>query len=146
MAATLVGTVVVGAFDAVLMLALPSLLVWAALGVLTADEPGKWDIPLPIPLRGLGMLLLIGVAGAFTVKSGAQMIAMAVYDGADNVRELKQAARLDPGSYRIQLRLARSAGDCTTRKAAADAAHELYPEASGPKGLRGACGRRRRRG
>lgn len=146
LAATLVGTVVVGAFDAVLMLALPSLLVWAALGVLTADEPGQWDVRLPLPVRGLGMLLLIGVAGAFTVKSGAQLLAMAVYDGASTVGRLKRAARLDPGSYRIQLKLARSAGDCTTRKAAADAAHALYPEASAPKGLRGACGRRRRRG
>ncbi|HET7231026.1 MAG TPA: O-antigen ligase family protein [Longimicrobium sp.] len=149
LAATLAGTVVVGAFDAVLMLALPSLLVWAALGVLSADEPGTWDKAFPVPLRALGMLLLIGVAGAFTVKSVAQVMAMYVYDGADTVADLQQAARLDPGSYRIQLKLARSARKCTIRKAAADAAHELYPEAGAPKALRSRCGgstRRRRRG
>ncbi len=148
LAATLAGTLVVGAFDAVLMLALPSLLVWAALGVLSADEPGRWDVRLPAPVRGLGMLLLAAVTGAFTVKSGAQLIAMGVYDGAHTVGVLQQAARLDPGSYRIQLKLARSARKCATRKAAADAAHELFPEASAPKGLRRSCGsgRRRRRG
>jgi len=149
LAATLAGTAVVGAFDAVLMLALPSLLVWAALGVLSADEPGRWDVPLGVPVRGLGMLVLAAVTAAFAVKSGAQFLAMAVYDGADSVADLQQAARLDPGSYRIQLKLARSAGKCATRKAAADAAHALFPEASAPKGLRRACGsggRRRRRG
>ncbi|HYH79146.1 MAG TPA: O-antigen ligase family protein [Longimicrobium sp.] len=145
LAATLAGTLVVGAFDAVLMLALPSLLVWASLGVLSADEPGTWDVPLPLPIRGLGMLLLIAVTGAFAVKSGAQLMAMAVFDGAGTVTGLRQAARLDPGSYRIQLRLARAAGTCTVRKAAADAAHALFPEAAAPKGLRRACGGRRTR-
>ncbi|HET7463483.1 MAG TPA: O-antigen ligase family protein [Longimicrobium sp.] len=149
LAATLAGTVVVGMFDAVLMLALPALLVWAALGVLSADEPGTWDRSLPVPVRALGMLLLAGVAGAFALKSGAQLLAMYVYDGADTVADLQQAARLDPGSYRIQLKLARTARKCTIRKAAADAAHELFPEASAPKGLQSRCGggrHRRRRG
>jgi O-antigen ligase len=148
LAATLAGTVVVGTFDAVLMLALPSLLVWAALGVLSADEPGTWDVALPVPVRGLGMLLLAGVTGAFAVKSAAQLMAMYVYDDANTVSDLQQAARLDPGSYRIQLKLARTSRKCAIRKPAADAAHALYPEASAPRGLRGACGstRRRRRG
>jgi O-antigen ligase len=144
LAASLAGVLVVGAFDAVLMLALPSLLVWTALGVLSAGEPGRWEISLAAPVRALGMVLLVGVLGAFTVKSAAQLAAMAVYDGADTVAGLRQAARLDPGSYRIQLKLARTSTRCETRKAAADAAHALFPEASAPKGLRRSCGRRRR--
>lgn len=150
LAATLVGTVVVGTFDAVLMLALPSMLVWAALGVLSAGEPGRWEVPLAGPLRALGIAGLVALAGAFTVKSATQMMAMFVYDGAETVAGLQQAARLDPGSYRIQLKLARTSRKCTIRKPAADAAHALYPEAAAPKGLRRACGssehRRRRRG
>ncbi|HEX8246298.1 MAG TPA: O-antigen ligase family protein [Longimicrobium sp.] len=145
LAAMVAGAVVVGAFDAVLLLALPSLLVWAALGALSATEPGKWDVRFPAPLRGLAILLAIAALGAFTVKSAAQLMAMGVYDGAGRVSELQQAARLDPGSYRIQLRLARSAGGCETRRAAAEAAHSLFPEAGAPKGLRRSCGGRRHR-
>jgi hypothetical protein len=106
-------------------------------------------VPLAVPLRALGMLVTAAAIGAFAVKSTTQLMAMYFYDTADTVADLQQAARLDPGSYRIQLKLARSAGKCAVRKAAADAAHELYPEASAPKGLRRACGssrRRRRRG
>jgi hypothetical protein len=144
LAAMVAGAVVVGAFDAVLLLALPALLVWAALGALAATEPGRWDVRLAVPARGLGMLLAVAVFGLFTVKSAAQLMAMAVYDGADRVGDLRQAATLDPGSYRIQLRLARSGAGCETRRAAAEAAHSLFPEASAPKGLRTSCGSGRR--
>jgi O-antigen ligase len=149
LAAMVAGAIVVGLFDAVLLLALPSLLVWAALGALSATEPGKWDVRLPVPVRGLGMLLAVAAFGAFTVKSAAQLMAMGIYDGANTVGDLKQAASLDPGSYRIQLKLARSAGTCETRRAAAEAAHSLFPQAAAPKGLRTSCGggrRHRRRG
>jgi hypothetical protein len=145
LAAMVAGALVVGLFDAVLLLGLPSLLVWAALGVLSATEPARWDVPLRVPVRALGMLVLVIVFGAFSLKSGAQLVAMGIYDGARKTSELQQAAALDPGSYRIQLRLARSAGTCATRKAAADAAHSLFPEADAPKGLRGSCGGHHRR-
>ncbi|HEX6749102.1 MAG TPA: O-antigen ligase family protein [Longimicrobium sp.] len=146
LAAMVAGAVVVGAFDAVLLLALPSLLIWAALGALSATEPGKWDVRVPLPVRALGMLLALAVFGAFTVKSAAQLLAMGVYDGASRVADLRQAARLDPGSYRIQMKLARSGASCDVRRAAAETAHSLFPNASAPKGLRTTCGRRRRRG
>jgi len=145
LAAMVAGAVVVGAFDAVLLLALPSLLVWTALGALSATEPGRWDVRLPAPVRGLGMLLAVAVFGIFTVKSAAQLMAMGVYDGADTVGDLRQAASLDPGSYRIQLKLARSSAPCDVRRAAAETAHSLFPQASAPKGLRTTCGSRRRR-
>lgn len=144
LAAMVAGAVVVGAFDAVLLLGLPSLLVWASLGTLSATEPGRWDVRLAAPVRGLGVLLAAAVLGLFTVKSAAQLMAMAVYDGADTVGDLRQAAALDPGSYRIQLKLARSSGSCATRRDAAEAAHALYPHASAPKGLRTSCGGGRR--
>lgn len=145
LAATLVGTVVVGAFDAVLMLGLPSLLLWTALGALSADEPGRWDVPLAAPLRALGMLLVLAVCGAFAVKSGAQVAAMSIFETAHGTGDLRQAASLDPGSYRIQLRLARSGAPCAVRKAAAESARSLFPTAAAPKGLARSCGTTRRR-
>ena len=145
LAAMVAAALVVGLFDAVLLLALPSLLVWAALGVLSADEPGRWDVRFPVGLRVLKVAGAIAVFGLFTVKSAAQTAAMAIYDDARGVGDLKQAAALDPGSYRIQLRLARSARDCATRRDAAEAAHKLFPAASGAKAVRTTCGEGRRR-
>lgn len=143
LAAMVAGALVVGVFDAVLLLALPSLLVWTSLGVLSADEPGRWEVPLPVPLRGAAMLVLVAVFGAATVKSGAQVVAMGIYDGASRVSDLQQAAALDPGSYRVQLKLARTAGKCEVRRPAATAAHDLFPEADAPKSLMSRCGSRR---
>jgi hypothetical protein len=67
-----------------------------------------------------------------------------VYASADRASELQRAAFLDPGSYRIQLKLARSSAPCPVRRAAAERAHQLFPEAAAAKSLRGTCGGRRR--
>lgn len=66
--ATVAATVIAGAFDAVLLLGLPALIVWAALGALWSDEPGHRPHR---PWRGwaaatLLVLLALGAgAGAF---------------------------------------------------------------------------------
>jgi O-antigen ligase len=145
LAAMVAGALVVGLFDAVLLLALPSLLIWTALGVLSASEPGRWERTVSGPLRGLAMLAALLVLGLFTVKSAAQVVAMGIYDQGSSVASLRRAASLDPGSYRIQLRLARSGAPCEVRRAAAQAAHDLVPEARAPQGLMRRCGGRRSR-
>jgi len=139
--AMLIGTAVVGAFDAVLMLALPSLLMWAALGVLSSGERGRWDVPMGAGKRGLGMLALLVVAGAFAAKSAGQLAAMAVYANSQSTEALERASRLDPGSYRIHLRLARAYRSRDRRCPHAEAAHALYPEAAAAKALARRCPR-----
>lgn len=132
LASTLVATLVVGAFDAVLLLALPSLLVWAALGALTSGEEGRWSFDLGGGRRILGGVALAAVIGAFAAKSAAQVAAMHLYANHTSTRYMEQAARLDPGSYRIQLRLARSLRGRGTRERRcqhARAAHALFPHA-----------------
>ncbi|HEX8696248.1 MAG TPA: O-antigen ligase family protein [Longimicrobium sp.] len=139
--AMLTGTAVVGAFDAVLMLALPSLLMWAAIGVLSSGEQGRWDVPMGAAKRGLGMLALLAVAGAFAAKSAGQLAAMAVFASSGSTEALERASRLDPGSYRIHLRLARAYRSRDRRCPHANAAHELYPEAAAAKALARRCPR-----
>jgi O-antigen ligase len=137
--ATLAAVAVVGAFDAVLLLALPSLLVWAALGALqAAHEPGA-----SAPGRGgsgarvLVLLVVSLAAGAGAAKSAGQLAAMALY--AQGGREsLERAARLDPGSYRIHLRLARTGGRAS-RCEHARKAHALFPEAEAARRLARRC-------
>jgi hypothetical protein len=54
-----------------------------------------------------------------------QLTAMSMYDTRGS---LAQAARLDPGNYRVQLRLART-GNRAQRCAHGRAAHALFPHA-----------------
>lgn len=72
--ATVAGAVVAGAFDAVLLLAPPALVVWAALGGLASSGAGERSAA---PSRGWGAALLLVLAlasGAGAVLSGWQLL------------------------------------------------------------------------
>jgi hypothetical protein len=143
--ATLAAVAVVGAFDAVLLLGLPTLLVWASLGALSAGAEERWILSVRAPARLLGMLALLLIGGAAVAKSAAQVGAMAVFDGASGRAAMDRAARLDPGSYRIRLAAARAntgRANCERRREHALAARALLPEAAAAKALRTTCGRR----
>lgn len=143
LAATLVGAVIVGAFDAVLLLPLPALWIWAALGVML-DPADLRPLAVATPVR-VGALVLVALAAAASAaRSTAQVVAMGLYATSSRAADLRLASQLDPGSYRIHLRLAQSG----TRKARcehATAAHELYPNAGQAAQLARRCTRRSRR-
>jgi O-antigen ligase len=139
LAATLAGTLVVGAFDAVLMLALPSLLVWTALGALSGGEPGRWDVAVGPGKRMLGAAVVLALCGVFTMKSAGQLAAMAIFANGESTASLERASMLDPGSYRIHLRLARAYRQRDKRCPHALAAHDLYPEADAAAALARRC-------
>jgi O-antigen ligase len=132
LASTLVATLVVGAFDAVLLLPLPSLLIWASLGALVSGEEGHRMHEAGGGARVLGILALLVVCGGFAAKSAAQIGAMHISSTETSNRALERASQLDPGSYRIHLRLARSyRGRAARAKRCehAQAAHALFPNA-----------------
>jgi O-antigen ligase len=138
--ATIAAVAVVGAFDAVLLLALPALLVWTALGALSAPEDLRPVAAAP-GVRVLAMLLVALAAGAGAAKSSGQLAAMSIYARGGGRESLERAALLDPGSYRIHLRLARGSGRRTrqSRCEHARAAHGLYPSAAAARRLADAC-------
>ncbi len=119
---TVAGAGVAGAFDAVLLIALPALIVWTALGALWIPAP---DVRR-IPIAAIVMVLLLVAAGA--IRTTTQLIAMQIYTTHSDRAALEQASRLDPGNYRLQLRLAR-AGRREQRCEHAQAAHALFPSA-----------------
>ena len=141
LAALLAGVAVAGAFDAVLLLALPTLLVWAALGALSAGEGEGRTVALPVFARLAGIVLLLGMGALFAARSAGQLAAMALFDGARTARAMERAAMLDPGSYRIHLRLAREGATREGRCEHARAAHALFPEAAAAASLARRCGR-----
>jgi hypothetical protein len=170
MLAIIAAVIVAGMFDAVLLLAWPTLIVWVALGALragplpeaaaTADTAdGAAVDPLAEPIAGpvadrsprfrqrpavwtvvLVLALAVSVAGVF--RSGAQLTAMGIYSNRSDTTWLSRAALIDPGNYRLRVRLARAGSGLgrDARCAHARAAHALLPSAREARTLSRACG------
>jgi O-antigen ligase len=133
--------VVAGVFDAVLLLGLPALLFWTGFGALRGSAPlpphsHSYAMPLVV------LLVVCLAAGLASARSAAQLAAMRIFATSEGREFLERAARLDPGNYRIRLRLAqgRSGGDREERCAHARAAHALFPNAAAARELNRGCG------
>jgi len=147
LATTLVVTVICAAFDAVLLLPTAALIVWALLGALAAPSAVRVAAPLAPRGRRRAMLVVTVIAAAAITRSALQLAAMAAFSGARTVSQTEFAARLDPGSYRIRMKLAMlyaDRGDCAKVREAAGAARDLFPAAPDPRRLLRACGVRDR--
>lgn len=140
----LVTAVVCGAFDAVLLLAAPALLVAAALGALSpVPASGSLDtVPDPARRRATRVVRWIGLA--FVVMAVGRVAAITLADPLDaSPARLRVATLLDPGSYRLQLRLAdrlARQGRCDDAVGPAEAAHRMLPEATEPRRILRRCG------
>lgn len=145
--ATLAATAVVGAFDAVLLLPAPALVIWALLGVLATPARARREIALD-GARGRWLLVVVLVLGAIAVARGAaQARSMALFADGSRRSVLERASALDPGSYRIHVRLAElyaRQGRCSAARSHARAARDLFPSAPEPRRTLRACSRRGR--
>jgi len=149
--AALAAAVVVGTFDAVLLLAAPAFVVWTALGALAglsgAADDARRVVAAPRPVRRLGALAVALVLLASALRTVGQAVAMALFS-TGRAPQIAMAARLDPGSFRVRVReaeLAARRGRCTEVRTHAGAAHDLFPEAGAPRRLLAACGTGTRR-
>jgi hypothetical protein len=124
-----------GAFDAVLLLPTPTIVVMAAAGALILPGGDREAVSL----RPARRLLLGAAFAAFTVAalvmSDRRITAMKLYEvGTPAAIEL--ALLKDPGSYRIQMRAAEyflSRGQCVKAKSHALSARALFPSSPGPR-------------
>ncbi len=141
--ATIVATAVVGAFDAVLLLPVPALFFWSLVGALTLPEAFPSRHPAAWRAKAV-LLVVVALAGTgLTVRSVRQVEAMAVISIWGRVDTRVAAARLDPGSYRIQLLVANSLrrrGRCRDAVEFAQQAAALLPEATEPRAILRSCG------
>ncbi|HKO56015.1 MAG TPA: hypothetical protein VJ276_09060, partial [Thermoanaerobaculia bacterium] len=131
--AMLAGVAITGALDAVLLLGLPTLLVWTAIGAL-------WRAGVPPASRGTSraaVLLAITITALGAIRSAAQLTAMEIYATTGDRASLQRAARIDPGNYRLQLRLAQIGG--RQRCDHARTAHALFPSADEAASLNRRC-------
>ena len=125
--ATIAAAVVAGLFDAVLLLALPTLIVWTAIGALWSPPPAAASRPMRVPI--IIAAIVISAFGVF--RSASQIAAMEIYASGTS---LERASQIDPGNYRIHMRLAR-------RCEHARAAHALFPNAGPARAAAQRCGR-----
>ncbi|MGH7624745.1 MAG: O-antigen ligase family protein [Gemmatimonadaceae bacterium] len=144
----LAAAVVVSAFDAVLLLPASALLLWALLGALLPSAAIRATVELHGRRRGW-LFGFTAVLGALVIaRSAAQIAAMTVYNPDGHVADMTRAARYDPGSYRIQIRLAEvyaGRGRCDLVRRYGQNARDLYPAAPEPRRLLRRCGVRERR-
>jgi len=140
---TLAALVVAGAFDAVLLLPVPAFVGWGLLGALSAPARTRSALELDDGRRRWVLALVAAAGLCAAARGGTRIAAMALYLPDGRLARMEQAARLDPGSYRIAIRLAELAarrGRCADVKRWGGRAIALYPEAPEPRRLLAECG------
>lgn len=138
---TITATVVVGLFDAVLLIAVPTLFFWLLAGVLVPPIDGKRTIATGV--HEFAPVILVALSVLAIGRSAMQIAAMSTYNASSRLSAIETAAKLDPGNYRIRMRLADvylGRGDCTKAATHARAARKLFPNAADPRAVLRRCG------
>ena len=100
---TLVATAVVGAFDAVLLIAVPTYFVWTLAGAL---RPLTGGAEVEIDVRRFVPALMAAFAVILIGRSAGQVAAITIASTSTRVDALARATLFDPGNYRLRTRLA----------------------------------------
>lgn len=130
----LTATVTTGLFDAVMLLAPPTLLVFAALGALLPDTGAVVTRPLEGRRRMAAILVPLAVATALVAQSAGQLNAIRITQVGRQRDAAREALRYDPGNYRLHLLLAMR-GSCDHARAA----RRLLPNHEWPRRLMRNC-------
>ncbi|HKN58221.1 MAG TPA: O-antigen ligase family protein, partial [Gemmatimonadaceae bacterium] len=130
LAGTIVATMVVSAFDVVLVLAAPSFLVWSILGATSGIRRSAREVtvsPVWLGVAGAALVLASIVSAA---RSVTQLVAMNSVGRGGMTAGWVTGAMWDPGSYRINLRVAElysRRGRCSVARGYARQAVSLFP-------------------
>lgn len=130
LAGTIVATIVVSAFDAVLLLPATAFLIWSIVGAAAGARTGARPLELSKrawTLAAAGTMLIVI---ASTVRSATQTRSMAVVGRGGQTAGWVRGAAWDPGSYRINLKVAElfsRRGRCKTARPYAERAVALFP-------------------
>ncbi|HEY1953024.1 MAG TPA: O-antigen ligase family protein [Gemmatimonadaceae bacterium] len=143
LAGTIVGTMVVSAFDVVLVLAAPALIVWSVLGATSGIRKPPRDLQVSSSVLGAAAMALLFFTLASSFRSAAQMVAMTSVGRGGMTAGWVTGAAWDPGSYRINLRVAElysRRGHCSVARGYARRAVSLFPSSPAAKRIARSCG------
>jgi hypothetical protein len=142
LAGTIIATMVVSAFDVVLLLGAPSLLVWSVIGATSGIRHEGRDAKLSPRAWGFAAAGLLLVTVLSAARSATETAAMMTVGRGGKTAGWVNGAELDPGSYRINLRVADlyyRRGRCGTARGYARRAEGLFPHAPAPKRILNGC-------
>ncbi len=128
-------TFVTGLFDAVLLLAPPTLFVFAALGALLPDTGVVLARPFEGRKRAAATWIAFALAMALTALTSMQLIAVVATQEGRTRAVLERAMRWDPGNHRLHLLLAMRGAGCDHVRAVV----RLLPYHEWPRRLESRC-------
>ena len=143
LAATVVATMVVSFFDAVLLLPAPAFLVWMTIGAASSERASPRDVTLStgkVKALTITVVLLLSLGAA---RSAASVAAMNHVGTGGHTAGWVAAARLDPGSFRINQRLAElyaNRRQCTKARPYIRRALDLFPSSPPARRVARRCG------
>ena len=135
----LTAAMVAGLFDAVLLLAAPTLFVFAAVGALLPPSGAVVSIPLDPRRRRTALAAASLVSVLVVLRSAGELTAIALSSQGRQRVVLERASQFDPGNHRLHLYLAMR-GSCAQRLPHARAARRLLPFHDWPRRAAAACG------
>jgi hypothetical protein len=142
LAGTVVTTMVVSAFDVVLVLAAPSFLVWSILGAASGIRRNSREVKISSRALGVAAIALVLFSLVSTARSVTQTMAMASVGRGAYTAGWVTGAMWDPGSYRINLRVAElysRRGHCSVARGYARQALSLFPHSPQARRIAHAC-------
>jgi len=142
LAGTIVATLVVSAFDVVLILAAPSLLVWSILGATSGLRRGVKDVEVSSRALGVASAALLFASLVAVARSVTQTISMTAVGRGGLTAGWVEGANWDPGSYRINYRVAElysRRGRCSIARSYARQAVSLFPHSPQAKRIARNC-------
>ena len=142
LAGTVVTTMVVSAFDVVLLLAAPAFMVWSVLGATSGIRPSAREIKMSSAWLGVSAAALVVATLISTTRSVTQLIAMSSVGRGGLTAGWVTGAMWDPGSYRINLRVAQlysRRGHCSVARDYARQAVALFPHSPEARRIARSC-------
>ncbi|HEX9895585.1 MAG TPA: O-antigen ligase family protein [Gemmatimonadales bacterium] len=134
----LCATLVTGMFDAVLLLAPPTLVVFAALGALLPDTGTVLTRELAGRRRAAAVGIPLLLTSLLVLHSGGQLAAIRITEIGQQRSAMEAALRYEPGNYRLHLLLSMR-GNCAQRLPHARVARRLLPYHAWPKRMAATC-------
>jgi hypothetical protein len=142
LAGTVVTTLVVSAFDVVLLLAAPAFMAWSVLGATSGIRPSAREVKMASPWLGAAAAALVVAAIVATARSATELSAMSAVGRGGLTAGWVTGAMWDPGSYRINLRVAElysRRGHCAVARGYARQAVALFPHSPEAKRIARNC-------
>jgi O-antigen ligase len=146
LAGTIVSTMVVSAFDAVLLLAAPAFLAWTILGAAGGERVNVREADWSLTRWSLAAIMIVAALITGVARSATQTRAMSAVGRGGQTAGWVAAAVWDPGSYRINQRVAElyaNRGNCEKARPYVRRAVGLFPSSPSARRLARRCDVRR---